>query len=251
MPTSQKFWALYRKELHELRPEILIVAGLGLLVLILLATVGSPARNVLVFPWGMMIGLAGLLPIVSSFRLGREWNTNSIYLLMSLPVKGGTVLGAKLAALITQYLLGILVIGVTGLIMAVVMIPDLSSAWQALSRITIDPSLWSQIIWGLVLAFVFSLVLLAYVVNISFFSQVVGRLVKRYSGLLTAGIFLFTLWLAGKVILGIWEGLSQAQFIDVTTAPLQLMGTNTLIFAVVAAAVFILTVLIYDRRTEL
>lgn len=251
MPTSKKFWALYRKELRELRPEILIVAGLALLVLVLVATVGSPVNRILIFPWGMVIGLAGLLPVVSSFRLGREWNSNSIYLLMSLPVKGGAVLGAKLAALITQYLLGVLVIGVTSLIMLAVMVPDLSMAWQTLSRMTVDPALWSQIVWGTVLAFIFSLVLLAYVVSISFFSQVTGRLVKRYSGLLTAGIFLFTLWLAGKIILSVWAGLSQAWFVEATSAPLQLMGINILIFAVVAAAVFFLSVVIYDRRTEL
>ena len=40
-----------------------------------------------------------------------EWNTNSIYLLLSLPVKGRTVIAAKASALLTG-VVGLIVISV-------------------------------------------------------------------------------------------------------------------------------------------
>ena len=65
--------------------------------LVLYLKVGSMPMAVAITMF-MVMGLAFFCPIVSSFRLGQEWNNHTIYLMMLLPV-GGMILGSRLAAL--------------------------------------------------------------------------------------------------------------------------------------------------------
>jgi ABC-type transport system involved in multi-copper enzyme maturation permease subunit len=63
----------------------------------------------------LLLGLVGFLPLLSSFKLlSREWSHNTVYLVMSLPVSGAMILGSKMMVLLTQYIVGTLLIGLSG-----------------------------------------------------------------------------------------------------------------------------------------
>ena len=98
------FAALYKKHMRETLPEIVVVASvtvlMGLLVYFKMGSLLSAVAAAMV----MVLGLASFLPLISSLRLGQEWNNNTIYLKMSLPVGGGMILGSRLTALLTQFI---------------------------------------------------------------------------------------------------------------------------------------------------
>jgi len=127
MQTSslKKFFKLYSKEMRELRPEILVVLIATLVLDLLFYIKARQFPAVIIGPSIMILGLAALLPFISSFKLlGREWNSNTIYLLLSLPVKGGNVLGSKLLALLTQYLFGTIIVTAGSIILAFLLFPE-------------------------------------------------------------------------------------------------------------------------------
>ena len=73
-----------------------------------------------------LMGLAGFLPVITSFRiLGREWGQNNIYLMMSLQVSGTMKLGSKLLVLLSEYLAGTLLVGTISSIAIIISFPDL------------------------------------------------------------------------------------------------------------------------------
>ncbi len=191
---GKKFFALYRKEMRDILPELIVVAAIAI-VFTALVYINSPQMPQLVMlPLLMATGLAVFLPFISSFKLlWREFNNNTIYLIMSLPVKGGTVLGSKLAALLSQYLLGILVVVITGLTIVVLQAPQLPAG------VDISKRVWDMVSLGL-LAFLLSMLTLAYLISTSFFSQLVGKMASRFSGLLTAVVFFVALSLGGKLM---------------------------------------------------
>ncbi|HBQ26772.1 MAG TPA: hypothetical protein DD791_10305, partial [Syntrophomonas sp.] len=87
MQTSslKKFFKLYSKEMRELRPEILVVLIATLVLNLFFYFKAQELPAMVIVPSMMMLGLAGFLPFISSFKLlGREWNSNTIYLLLSL-----------------------------------------------------------------------------------------------------------------------------------------------------------------------
>ncbi|WP_054695186.1 hypothetical protein [Syntrophomonas palmitatica] len=126
---GRKFFALYRKEMRDILPEIIVVAAIAI-VLTAVVYINNPQMPQLVMlPLLMAMGLTVFLPFVSSFKLlWREWNNNTIYLVMSLPVKGGAVLGSKLLALLSQYLAGSLAVVITGLTILLLQAPELQPA---------------------------------------------------------------------------------------------------------------------------
>lgn len=251
---GRKFFTLYQKEMRELLPEILVVAGLALLVLVLALTVAEPFNRIMLLPLMMLIGLAGLLPVVSSFKLvSREWTSNSIYLLLSLPVGGTSVLGAKLAALITQYLVGALITAATFILLSATAFPEIQELLRVLNHLnnSMDPSLQSQLVWGRLLILLATVSTLAFVISISFFSQIAGRLVRRGQGLITGGIFVVFMWLTLKVIFGFFQFLYGAGILTAYSSPLAKNGCFLAVTAFLAVIIFTVTAVIYDRKVEL
>ncbi|MGE5396161.1 MAG: hypothetical protein ACM3MK_01350 [Chitinophagales bacterium] len=248
---SSKFAALYKKEMREVVPEILVVAGMSVLILILMVTIDSRFTPILIMPLISLMGLTIFLPVVSSFKMiSREWTTNSIYLTLSLPVKGASVLGSKLSALLTVALIGMVITSVTGLIMGLSFASDIGEVYRQLAA-RITPEQRVELLKGAIMIFFIIFAIIAYIINISFFSQVTGRLVKRGAGLLTAFVFIVTLWIMGKVMATIWQGLSQVQMVDNLTPPLQLMGINLAVVLLMAVIAFVAAILVYDHRVEL
>lgn len=261
MQTSslKKFFKLYAKEMRELRPEILIVLIATLVIDIFFYFKAQDLPVVIVGPFMMILGLAALLPFISSFKLlGREWNSNTVYLLLSLPVKGGSILGSKLLALLSQYLIGTVVVSVGGIILAALLFPEpgLAETLRQAQALGIDTRIQTMLSSGLLL-FLMSLAGMAYVICISFFSQLLGKLVRRFSGPATAIVFVATFWLMGKAMTPIWQQLGSYSQLHMNqynfsiAALNQLVGINTLIMLLGTAIVFIAAVLVYNHKIEL
>ncbi|HCF71394.1 MAG TPA: hypothetical protein DER33_07420 [Syntrophomonas sp.] len=252
------FTALYAKEMRDLAAETIIVAGLAVVVNLFLffKLNHTPYAHILVLPNLMLLGLAAFLPFISSFKLiYREWKSNTIYMLLSLPVKGALVLGAKMAALVTNYIAGTLAVLVSGFIVSLALVGE--EIQRALQTIHLTPGVsYGQLLGTGLLFYLLSIAGLIYLVSISFGSQIVGKLVRGYSGLVTLLVFLallFTIQDLGLLVgnelvsfLGIdfsiqWTIDAFNQFLLLFIAAL--LGVSTLIYAG--------TVWIYNRRIEL
>lgn len=255
----KKFFKLYSKEMRELRPEILVVLIATLVVDLLFYFKARQFPAMIIGPSIMILGLAALLPFISSFKLlGREWNSNTIYLLLSLPAKGGSILGSKLLALLTQYLIGTVVVTAGSIILAFLLFPEpgLVETLRQVQALGIDTRLQTIISSG-TLFYLMSLVGMAYVIAISFFSQLLGKLVTRFSGLVTAIVFIATFWLMNKLMTPLWQQLGNYSQLHITqynfniAAINQLAGMNILIALAGTVIIFIAAVLVYNHKIEL
>ncbi|MGI5911086.1 MAG: hypothetical protein ACOX6E_00710 [Syntrophomonadaceae bacterium] len=260
MPTSmKKFLKLYCKEMHDLRPEILVIIITTLVIDVYFYFKFQDMPSIVIGPLVMILGLASLLPFISSFKLlNREFSTNTAYLLLSLPVKGGSILGSKLLALLSQYVIGTLVVGIAGVILISLLFPEpgLEEVISQAQAAGIDINL--QSLFSMVgLFYLMSIVSIAYAIVISFFSQLTGKLVKRFSGLITVIIFLATFWLMGKLLTPLWQQLGNFTHYYMNNHSFSvaafngIMGLNTLIILLGTALVFLAAVLIYNHRIEL
>jgi hypothetical protein len=127
------------------------------------------------------------------YQLQSEWKTNSIYLLMSLPVRGWRILLAKLAANM------VLLIGTTvGMVASFVLIllRDKWTEWRAAGDIPPAlPTLLNvifQFFWMSALALFFILVLVQ-------FAYLCGQLVSKLKWVVVVAAFLGVLWLALRI----------------------------------------------------
>ena len=248
------FGQLYLKDLHEVIPEILIVV-----IGVVLVTAGFFLRSsepspIIIVPLVLLLGLAGLLPLVASFKLlSREWSNNTVYLIMSLPVSGAMVMGAKMLVLISQYVIGTLLIAISSYLLYANGLYQYFTPNQSGHMILqSNPELITHL-----LAFYLSgLVLLIFLCSTSFLSQVVGKLSSRFSGLLTAAAFIATLVLSGKImdVLGTGNNAANLMFIRMTANAGNFaseLNLSSLSYLLMAAVIFILAAIIYDRKLEL
>ena len=238
------FKSLYYKDLRETRAEVLIVAITAIVsILWVWAKTEGDSRMIIMVPAVALMGLAGLLPIITSFRLlGREWGHNTIYLMMSLPISGAMMLGSKLLVLLTEYLAGTLLVGIISSIAIFISFPDLV---PELSR-QADLILMIKILISLYAA---SIAAIVYLFSCSFLSQLCGKLFPRASGLITLVVFLLLLIAPGKLSPE-WslnlsypatDIASQIGFIWIYTG-------ITLVFALLLLAA---SIWIWERRIEL
>jgi hypothetical protein len=234
-----RFGALYNKQMREMAPEMIIIGGAAVLVsLVLYLKIGSIDTAILIAMM-MVMGLAFFLPIVSSFRLGQEWNNHTIYLMMSLPVGGSMILGSRLAALLTQYVFGTLIVSICGILLVIGLAPEPFYTYLDL----VWPYLYTA-----VLLYLITIAWIGYLISVSFFSQIIGKLVNRFSGLVTFITFFATLWLSGKVM-GLMLGQQTA--IAAPDLTVQLLGMLLGVISLVAAVILTLCIWIYNRRVEL
>ena len=243
------FLGLYAKDMRESIPEIMVVASVaivlnGIFYLRVIRPEAAVAPNThlaLIIPVLMVMGLAVFLPLFSSFKLlSREWNNNTVYFIMSLPISGAMILGSKLLALLTQYVVGTLIAGMTGLVLVWNLIPEI------LRSISDQPHGFSMVL----LLYLLSAAFLIYLISISFFSQIVGRLSTQFSGLITGGVFVLTLYIVGQIN-DFTSSLNVKMFADWYTTPIVSLLTANLMVLVTAAAIFTLAVIVYNRKLEL
>ncbi len=268
MQSSSKirmFWRLYRNEMHKLLMEIIIFAILAVIInLFFYFKISGPAARdnglILSLLDSNLLLFAFLIPFLASFRiLNQEWSHHTIYLLLSLPASGCAVLGAKLAALFSQLLIGILTVGICGGILAIAKIPP--NQQQLLYSALSDPRMsWA---WLFFLSCITGMLAL---LCISFFSQVVGRLCRILDRLVTGFTFLATLYLASRLhhLAGmLLQPDSSFRFLTankemwaiklhtMAPVPTSYMVISLLFDLLIAAAIFVAAAVIYDQRLEL
>lgn len=251
MSTSKlkMFFGLYAKDMRESIPEIAVVATVAVVINVIFylrvsqpeSAVAPNALLLLIIPALMVMGLAVFLPLISSFKLlGREWSNNTVYFIMSLPVSGAMILGSKLLVLLSQYVVGTLIAGMTGLVLIWNVIPEI------IRFISGQPHCFSLVL----LFYLLSAAFLIYLISISFLSQIVGRLSARFSGLITALVFFLTLYIVGKIN-DFTSSLNIRMFADWYTTPLGSLLTANLMVLLTATVIFTLAVAIYNRKVEL
>lgn len=183
------------------------------------------------------------IPLICSFKIiSQEFSHNTIYLLLSAPLSGSRVLGAKLAAILSQFLLGM---GI-GLVSALLVLwPDLLNSGLTL------PDGWATIILAFVLlGFAFVLFLFCS----SFFGQMIARLFRRFHSVVSLIVFVLVIRLASKlavpgnelIMMNIHSGAW-----NLDSSALITLYTPSLVFILAAIILFILSVLIYDNKIEL
>ncbi len=248
------FTTLYLKDLHEVTVEIFIV-----LIGVVLVTIGfslnsdvpSPA---FVFPLLLLLGLVGFLPLLSSFKLlSREWSHNTVYLIMSLPVSGAMILGSKMMVLLTQYIGGTLLIGLSGYLLYTTELFQYFAPYQLdLSQLSNHP----EIISTLLAFYLAGLAFLIFLCCTSFFSQIAGKLSSKFSGLVTAATFIITLILSGKLLEVLGTGSHKVNLVMMrmsgnTESLANSLNFSSLSYLLLAIILFIAAAVIYDRKLEL
>ncbi|MGI5920655.1 MAG: ABC-2 transporter permease [Syntrophomonadaceae bacterium] len=190
---------LYRKDMYSLRKELVAIIIFTLLLDGWIFFASDYPNQAIIVPASLTMGLAFFLPLITSFKmLSQEWSQNTVYLIMSLPVSGALVIGSKLLAVMSQFLIGTLVAGITGSVMLWFTFPEIHPfIIENFSR--------------LLFVYLFCISGILYLCSGSFLSQVIGHLSRRYSGFITVGVFIAILYLVGKLtdLLNIMDSASQ------------------------------------------
>lgn len=237
---------LYKKDLREIRPEIIFIVA-ATIIINTWVYLAVDEKAIVAVPLVASLGLAGLLPVISSFKLlAKEWSNNTVYLIMSLPVSGAMILGSKLLALITQYIIGILVVGVTAFITSSSALPEM---WQEIMGY---PELKDMIKLAIFLN-IMGLTNIIFFISTSFLSQLIGRLSRKHSGLITVAVFIAIFIIVGQIPNMdpfFTESLAKQDLISNLTAT-SWMTLSALIALIPSAINMLLSVLIYNHKMEL
>lgn len=251
----KKIAALYGKEMRELLPEMSVVLGLVILITGIYYLKPGDYPELIVLLYIMLAGLVVFLPFISSGRLSREWSSNTIYLMMSLPVKGGMILGTKFLALLSQYLINSIVLILAGMLLVFPHLRMLDAA--ELNQLN---ELLTSGIAPMLLAYLLSIAGLSYTISLSFFSQLAGKLVSRFSKVFTVIVFIGTFWLVGRLVnllaTPIWPKMGidlagpirAAEYMEMLN---KFLALNSLILLAAALLLLILSSIVYNRRVEL
>jgi len=175
------------------------------------------------------------------YMLHTEWNTHSIYLLLSLPVRGWYILGAKLVAALVD----LLILGAVAL----------ASFWLTFGRaLTVMLREFAAGIpypWLISLALKIFLVYLLSVIVVLVvgqFSYLSSRLVSRFSGVLMGAAFFVQLWLLvrlGALLSPLFKWVPDLAFRDWTERGGVIQVNTTVIDTAPIAAVLFLTAAIF------
>lgn len=250
MPVSKgkMFAQLYQKEMREILPEIILVVIITILLdgWLSIRFQDGPAKNIIFLPVILTIGLAGFIPILTSFKmLSSEWSHNTVYLLMSLPVSGAMILGAKLLAVFTQMIIGTAVAMGAGILIIVNVFPQ---GWQQISA-------YPDLISGVTRIGAVPLIAFVFVCCVSFLSQIVGRLTRKHSGIVTFGTFIIILYLVNKItelVGGRYEMMDK--LVPTQALPdafFNVVNAYSLEYLLIAAILFAGAVWLYDKKLEL
>lgn len=254
MKTSKlrMFVKLYKKDIHDIKFESLIfIAAVALWNIFLYY------KSISGWPYEMSLGLstiafgvAAFVPFIESFKLlQNEWKNNTLYLIMSLPVSGNIVLLSKLAVILTQYIIFGLFSGICFILLSLTtpmwgIMGEIISETIPNTHILVEISLVTLI--GIIVVMIYTTVLV-------FFSSVVGKLVKKFSGLTTLLTFL-----AGGYIFSRITGLLTNSIADIYyVAPdLHSVATSNVLPILipnlaVSILIFVVTSKIYEKRIEL
>ncbi|KRE58395.1 hypothetical protein [Paenibacillus sp. Soil750] len=186
-------WNLFKKEIKSISPLFgfftVGVVALHVIVLYKSADFQMDATMVLalIIPYLFLVALAiG----TGYYQLHVEWRTNSIYLLLSLPIRGWKVLAAKLAAVLSLLIATSIVIAASfASLLLRVMWEEVSTSedWSELG-----PSLMSLVL-NLYWICLFVMLFLLIVVQFTFLC---GQLVAKFKWFVMVSAFFGIIWLS-------------------------------------------------------
>jgi len=254
------FKKLYIKEMGEIKQELLAIIVFGLIVNI--AFMIWPQSPIIFLLLNIALMSSGIVPVISSVRsLTRDWNNNTIYLLMSLPVKGVIVLSAKLIALFSEFFLGTLAV-------SALLILNIMAQFAAENPVSISIA-WNEIVTQvgtanivLSIKFAFSLYLtilacFIYLVTMVFLSQMIARIKGKFMKIVSYVSFGVLVYVGGKIGNWVISNLPWTQRLQYIT-PDQIPSNISSIFISTMFMLLVLSALmligagaIYDSKVEL
>ncbi|OAS14857.1 hypothetical protein [Paenibacillus oryzisoli] len=189
-------WNLFRKEVRSIFPLYgvfaMAVLLMHLFILIKSTVIDMDVTMVLalILPY---LFLAAIALGTGYYQLYTEWKSNSIYLLLSLPMRGWKVLTVKLAAVIALLIVSSVWIAASyGILL-------LRSQWEELSKSqdwsSIMPNLFNvagNFFWMGVLTLLLLLILVQ-------FTYLCGQLVAKFKWIVMLIAFLGILWLVLRI----------------------------------------------------
>ncbi|HZG58402.1 hypothetical protein [Paenibacillus sp.] len=191
------FRNLFRKEFRSLFPLFAVFsAAVFLLHLVMLYKQNVMKDDDYVLVIGLVIPfvVVSVLSIGSGYyQLLGEWRTNTIYLLLSLPVRGWKIVVAKLAASLTLLFGALLWLGGSfAFLILRAKWPELMQSDELRQELpaAIQLFLYSAWIYALAAAFLLTVVQFAFLC---------GRLVARFQWVVELCAFLGTIWLTLRI----------------------------------------------------
>lgn len=257
---GKMLWALYKKDLKGSKFEMFFMLGMFLVGNIYLY---YKTRTDWPVPAGFVANFMGagvifLFIFFKAFQVIRsEWKDNTVYLMMSLPVSGKIIFLSKLLSLLTQWLVLEVLVGL--------------GAWFFLKELITMNEL--REIQNHIFPWIKEITKLALLVFlgmnqgllIAFFSSVVGKLVKKFSGLVTFGTFIAATMLISNISSGILDIIFRKEINELTSK--EIVFTNgrfvfdvfpndfywvvIALLVVTSIGIFFSTAALYDRRVEL
>ena len=269
--SSSKLWAMYKKDVMNLKTESIFMLAfvLGINVFIYYrvitseSTFGASGYGVLS---AMVVFGALFLVFIRSFSLvSSEWKDNTLHMIMPLPIGGNTIFFSKLLAILTQtFIVGGISFALT--LGAVYMILELEDIQQIFNFLAMDSGgLLSSNLMEILKMAGYGFVSFASLIVLVFFSSVVGRMFTKLSGLITFVVFILSNVLIGQLT-GFIDGavnFDQGSRVMILGEPgggmtgsMTFMGTPELIFGIIFTVIislifFFATTYLYEQKVEL
>ncbi|MBD2870331.1 hypothetical protein [Paenibacillus arenilitoris] len=190
------FRKLFAKELRSVLP-LAVVFAVAIVLLHFFVLYKSPVWDddfIMVMSLFLPFLLTAVLAVGAGYyQLHIEWKTNSIYLLLALPIRGWKVMTAKLAAVLTMFVCSVLWIAISfALILLRSKWDEVSAAEDMTELVPAMLNLALHTFWMYALAVLFLLAVVQ-------FAFLCGQLVARFKGVVVLAAFLGALWLVLRV----------------------------------------------------
>lgn len=188
----KRFANLYVKEIEGNWLSFLAIPAFILVVSLWIVLRRAPQINSLVVGvifflvvWNVIAGIN----IVFSLKIfSREWSNNTIYYILNLPLRGYTIVGTKLAAVLTSTIVAYVAL----------IIPFIFFFLGHLRgfNINLTPESYMTIIKIILIYWGYIIMMFA----LGVFSTVTGKLARKFTGLLSFIVFMTGGWVIGKVL---------------------------------------------------
>jgi len=254
---------LYKKELNKFKKGTILFLGLVLIINIffLYKTYNGWSLESGFLINTFLLPLTFFIPLIlsESKLIGQEFKDNTIYLSMTLPVSSEKIFLSKFLAVITQYI-------VYSLSVIILMSIQFMIFLNRTPYIQEIKQLFDIRVFSMATSlYIFSIVGLLYLVSAVFLSSIIGKTFKRYSKLISFASVLAILYVGGKIIGFMMDGLDKIGLtfnnivinynMEKFMGALNDVGSGLLmtsaIILFVTAIIYFMTCKIYDKKIEI
>ncbi|MGE5381079.1 MAG: hypothetical protein ACM3NT_08450 [Methylocystaceae bacterium] len=245
------FGRLYRRDMERIGVESLGLAGVALITILLGLTPWN--KNVIILPLVVVTGVAMVLPIITSLlSLHREWKENTIYLLLSLPVGGSSVLGAKLLAALTQVVINASIVLIMIVACGFELLPkqgiDWTTFWQQVQ------AFWQYADMSRMLPFIIIMGILLMIYGLSSLQLgvLIGKLFRRFTSVATIGALIAVFWVGSNLLNAMLSLIPAHINWSPGAAPIPTIGLvlPVAFMAIMIGLIFCGSVYVYNHRIE-